>query len=142
MAVSFISGYQLSSKTRIRRNSPLVRSRTDAGTHRFIDLGRSAIYTVSAVFEALTETEALTLVAWLDAVEGGDFTIDVGDSTYQGTLNTDRPVDVSPRDSSPNLWDVRFEFEGNNAAGPPWILLTGLWDDSGEWDDAGGWFDG
>ena len=112
MALSFLSGYSLSSKSRVSRRSNIISAESEAGTMRFIDLSATTRWLIIATLEALSETEMNTLVDWLETNSTTEIDLPVGVENYYGYVVPSAPVNAKTHSRGGNLWMVSFQFNG------------------------------
>lgn len=112
MATEFITGYELSGSSKIKRESSLIPDVSASGVMRFVDLGAAVYYVITAVFECLSEAESTALHEWLDTNEKEEIDLTFDQTVYRGYISPSADITIDPDAKNPNLYALSFVFRG------------------------------
>lgn len=112
MAISFITGYELSGASKIKRESKLFSDESASGIMRFVDLGAQVYYMLDVVIEHISESEMITLIDWIETNEKEEIDLTFDTEVYRGYFYPGKDMTLDPDPRNPNLYTVSFVFRG------------------------------
>jgi len=112
MALAFITGYDFSTATRIKREGSMSPGRTEGGKYRFVRQLTTLYHSIDAVVPGLNVTRRETLMDWLETNEPTEIDLVISGETYRGYLDPARPGAYRNNSQSTTLYDVSFSFKG------------------------------
>ena len=112
MALAFITGYDFSTATRVKRESAMVPDRTDGGKFRFVRQLTTVYHSIDAVVPGLNITRREALMDWLDTNEPTEIDLTISGEIYRGYIDPARPGAYRNNSQASTLYDVSFAFKG------------------------------